>query len=176
MGNKDRDKNKSDSENRLKKIHIKEEIMRRAIELAIKNVDLGYGPFAAIITDFDGQVISSQSNSVIRDDCPTKHAEINTIEKACKKIGKDGLRKCVIYSTTEPCPMCFGAIHWAKIPIIVYGSRISDAKILGMNELKISNQRLKTLSDSQILLIKDYMRDEALEIFDRFKKKKGKLY
>ena len=78
---------------------------------------------------------------------------------------------CVIYSTTEPCPMCFSAIHWAKIDTIVYGTNIQDVQDLGFNELELSNQTMKKKGKSPVEIIEGFMRDECKELLDEWSKK-----
>ena len=91
-----------------------EELMRRAIELSENSVKSGGGPFGAVIAR-DGEIIAEGSNNVTIDMDPTAHAEVSTIRKACKKLGTFDLSGCVIYTSCEPCPMCFGAIYWAHL-------------------------------------------------------------
>ena len=78
------------------------------------------GPFGAVIV-YKGRALSVAHNTVLKKNDPTCHAEINAIREASRKLKTFDLRHCVIYSTTEPCPMCFAAIHWARIPLVVYG-------------------------------------------------------
>ena len=88
--------------------------MREAIQLANASVRRGGGPFGAVIVK-DGAIIAGSSNSVTIDNDPTAHAEVNTIRQACRKLGTFDLSDCVIYTSCEPCPMCLGAIYWARI-------------------------------------------------------------
>ena len=100
--------------------------MEMAIREARKNLrTLGGGPFGACVVR-DGAVLAVARNTVLRNDA-TAHAEINAIRKACRRLGTHDLSGSVIYSTTEPCPMCFSAVHWARIGTIVYGTNIADA-------------------------------------------------
>jgi guanine deaminase len=96
---------------------------RRAIREARKNlVRPDGGPFGACIVK-DGRIVAAARNTVLRNDA-TCHAEVNAIRKASKKLGTFDLTGCEIYSTTEPCPMCFGAIHWARIGTVHYSAGI----------------------------------------------------
>jgi guanine deaminase len=125
--------------------------MKLAIEQARKNFKtLSGGPFGACVVR-KGRVIAACRNTVFKNDA-TCHAEINAIRKASRKLGTYELSDCVIYSTTEPCPMCFTAIHWAGIKRIIYGAKTSDAKKAGFNELNISDARLASLGKSNIRL------------------------
>ncbi len=138
--------------------------MRRAIAEALKNlVRPAGGPFGACIVR-DGRVLAAARNTVLRDDA-TCHAEVNAIRRASKKLGTFDLSGCVIYSTTEPCPMCFGAIHWARIDEVVFGTGIRDAARAGFNELRIPNDRMKALGGSRVRLVPGFLREECLELF-----------
>ncbi len=114
----------------MSKMNITEkdrEFMREAIRLANESVKNGGGPFGAVIVK-DNEIIAGSSNSVTIDNDPTAHAEVNTIRQACKKLGTFDLSGCVIYTSCEPCPMCLGAIYWAKIDRIYYGNNRTDAR------------------------------------------------
>lgn len=126
------------------------------------------GPFGACIVK-NGKIITLGHNSVLADLDPTAHAEVNAIRSAAKILGSYDLSGCVIYSTTEPCPMCFSAIHWAKIDEIVYGTNIADVQRLGFNELEISNQHMKAEGKSPVTIIADFLRDECLTLLDDWK-------
>jgi guanine deaminase len=139
--------------------------MRRAVREARRNlVRPDGGPFGACIVK-DGRVVAAARNTVLRDDA-TCHAEINAIRRASKKLGTFDLSGCEIYSTTEPCPMCFGAIHWARIGTVYYGTGIRDAARAGFHELRVSNAQLKALGRSRIVLVPGVQRPECLELFE----------
>jgi guanine deaminase len=138
--------------------------MDRAIREARQNlVRPDGGPFGACIVK-DGQIIAAARNTVLKDDA-TCHAEVNAIRKASKTLGTFDLTGCEIYSTTEPCPMCFGAIHWARIGAVYFGTGIRDAAGAGFHELEISNARMKVLGRSRIRLVPGFLRAECLELF-----------
>ena len=107
------------------------------------------GPFGAVIAQ-GTRVIAAASNSVLASHDPTCHAEVNAIRAACEKLGTHLLTGLDIYSTTEPCPMCFSAIHWAQMKHVYYGTTIADVKKLGFNELTVSNVVLKKLGKSPV--------------------------
>jgi tRNA(Arg) A34 adenosine deaminase TadA len=139
--------------------------MIRAVREAQKNlVRPEGGPFGACIVK-DGRVVAAARNTVLRNDA-TCHAEVNAIRKASKKLGTFDLTGCVVYSTTEPCPMCFGAIHWARIGTVYYGTGIRDAAKAGFHELRISNAQMRALGRSKIRLVPGFMRAECLELFE----------
>jgi tRNA(Arg) A34 adenosine deaminase TadA len=109
------------------------------------------GPFGACIVR-NGSIVAVACNRVLASGNPTQHAEVVAIGRAAKNLGTHILKGCTIYSTTEPCPMCFSAIHWAQIDRIVFGTGIADVKRLGFNELSISNHTLKRLGRSTLVL------------------------
>lgn len=147
--------------------------MRLAIDKARQGIENGQVPFGACIVK-DGEVISCAHNTVLEDTDSTGHAEINAIREACKILNTIDLSRCVIYSTCEPCPMCFSACHWARISKIVYGTRIKDAKELGFSELSVTDDRMKMLGKSKIRIVGDFLREENLELFKLWSKRKDK--
>jgi guanine deaminase len=142
--------------------------MARAIREARKNlVRPDGGPFGACVVKH-GLVVAVARNTVLANDA-TCHAEVNAIRKASKKLGTFDLSGCEIYSTTEPCPMCFGAIHWARIGTVYFGAGIGDAARAGFHELRISDAQMKTLGRSRIRLVPGVLRAECLELFKTWK-------
>jgi tRNA(Arg) A34 adenosine deaminase TadA len=137
--------------------------MRLAIQEARKNLkDMAGGPFGACIVR-DNKVLAIARNRVLRKDA-TCHAEINAIREASRRIGDFDLSGCQIYSTTEPCPMCFSAIHWARIDKVIYGTAIADVKRLGFNELAISNKKMKAAGKSKVKITKGFMLRECRKL------------
>ena len=108
----------------------KEELMRRAIKLSADSVRNGGGPFGAVIAR-NGEIIAEGSNGVTIYNDPTAHAEVSTIRKACQKLNTFDLSGCEIYTSCEPCPMCFGAIYWAHLDKIYYANDRKDAADIG---------------------------------------------
>jgi len=145
-----------------------EKYMRVAIAKAREGIESGQTPFGACIVK-DGEVVSTAHNHVWASTDITAHAEIAAIREACKKMGTVDLTGCVIYSTCEPCPMCYSAIHWARIDTIVYGANIADAEKGGFNEIPISNEQLKDLGNDNVTLVKDYLKEECAALFDEWK-------
>jgi tRNA(Arg) A34 adenosine deaminase TadA len=141
--------------------------MRLAIETTRTGLAKGQTPFGAVITKNNELVIAAH-NVVWETTDITAHAEVNALRLACKKLGLIDLKGCTIYSTTEPCPMCFSAIHWANIDRIVYGTSIADAVAAGFNELPISNLDMKRLGHSRVEVVPDFLRDEAKDLFRIF--------
>jgi tRNA(Arg) A34 adenosine deaminase TadA len=150
-----------------------EKFMRLAISKAKQGVEMGQTPFGVCITK-DGEVVSCVHNIVWESMDITAHAEIHAIREACKKLNTVDLSGCVVYSTCEPCPMCFSACHWAKISKIVYGTRIEDAKKLGFSELAISNKEMKQFGNSPIELSGDLLREENSALFEFWYKRADK--
>ena len=126
--------------------------MHLALREASRGMRTGQGgPFGACIVK-DGIIVTVAHNRVLVSGNPTQHAEVVAIGRAAKELGTHVLKGCTIYSTTEPCPMCFSAIHWAQIDRIVFGTGIADVKRLGFNEISISNRTLKRLGRSRVTL------------------------
>jgi guanine deaminase len=142
--------------------------MQMALEWARKGVAAGQSPFGAVIAR-DGAVLACAHNTVIARHDPSAHAEVNAIRAACRKLGVIDLAGATIYSTTEPCPMCFTAIHWAKISRIVYGATIENARMAGFQELCVSNQQLKDLGGSKVIVEAGLMREECAALFRSYR-------
>jgi guanine deaminase len=107
------------------------DFMRRTIALGLENVRSGTGgPFAALIVK-DGAVISEGANCVTTTNDPTAHAEVVAIREACRKLGNFQLSGCDLYTTCEPCPMCLGAIYWARPARVYYACLAADAAAAG---------------------------------------------
>ncbi len=147
--------------------------MRRAIEKAGCGINEGQAPFGACIVKGE-KVIACEHNTVCKDTDITAHAEINAIRAACRKLDTIDLSGCIIYSTCEPCPMCFSACHWGKISKIVYGARIDDAKKLGFCELAISDETMRQSGNSKVEIVRDFLREENLGLFGMWSKQKDK--
>lgn len=146
---------------------MNKEFMRLAIKEAGKNLKkMDGGPFGACVVK-GNKILAVARNLVLKEDA-TCHAEMNAIRAASRRLKTFDLSGCIIYSTNEPCPMCFAAIHWARIDKIVYGTTTKDAKRAGFNELEITDRRLKSLGKSKVKIIPGYMRQECLELFERF--------
>jgi tRNA(Arg) A34 adenosine deaminase TadA len=144
-----------------------EKFMRLAIEKAREGMKKGQSPFGACVVK-NGEVISCVHNVVWQTTDITAHAEVHAIREACKKLGVVDLEGCVIYSTCEPCPMCFSAIHWANISKIVFGGRIADAQDGGFSELTIPNEEMKKLGGSPVEIVAGFMKKENVELFEEW--------
>ena len=151
------------------------DFMQNAIDVAREGIRSGQTPFGACIAK-DGKVVSCAHNTVWKDNDSTAHAEINAIRQACKSLGTIDLSGCTIYSTTEPCPMCFSAIHWARIGDIVYGASIEDARKAGFNELAISNDAMTRMGRSRIKIQKGVKAEACNALFSEWLAGRPKPY
>lgn len=149
--------------------------MQEAIDEARKtmNENIG-GPFGAMIVK-DNQIIAISSNTVLGDNDPTAHAEINAIRKACKKLNTYDLSGCILYATGYPCPMCLSAIIWANIKEVYYGTNLDDAKKIGFRDDFIYDF-IRNGNEGEILTIKNIDRDSCLELFREYQEKNKKIY
>lgn len=150
-----------------------EQLMRKAIELSVENVKNGGGPFGAVIAR-NGEIVATGVNRVTANNDPTAHAEVTAIRNATAKLGTFCLDDCVIYTSCEPCPMCLGAIYWARLKKIYFANNKTDAKNIGFDDSFIYDElalpRLERKLPSQIL-----MRDEALLAFNLWSEKTDKV-
>ena len=140
------------------------EFMRRAIALALDNVHTGRGgPFAALVVK-DGAVVSEGANCVTTTNDPTAHAEVVAIREACRKLGNFQLSGCDLYTTCEPCPMCLGAIYWARPDRVVYACVAADAAAAGFDDAFIYDE-LKVPLVARRIPMQQLLREESLAIF-----------
>jgi guanine deaminase len=149
--------------------------MQKAIDVARSGIKKGNSPFGACIIK-DGKVVAAAHNTVLTKKDSTNHAEMNAIRLACRKLESFDLSGCSIYTTTEPCPMCFSAIHWARIGRMVHGTYIKDVKALGFSELTLSDRRMKREGGSPVRIECGFMRNECMELLRDWEKGKGKTY
>jgi guanine deaminase len=147
--------------------------MARAIQLSIENVlSGGGGPFGAVVVK-DGEIISEGVNGVTESNDPTAHAEITAIRVACARLQSFELKGCEIYTSCEPCPMCLGAIYWARPDRIYFGNTAADAAKIGFDDSLIYREMSEPLSGRRIPTIQ-MMREEALEAFRAWDEKRDK--
>ena len=124
--------------------------MEEAVKEAFKGMRKGEGgPFGAVIV-LNGEIIARAHNEVLTTNDPTMHAEVNAIRKATKKLGRFDLSDCEIYSSCEPCPMCFAAIHWAKMKKLYYGASRFDAAAIDFDDQYIYDVINKTATEQQV--------------------------
>lgn len=137
--------------------------MRRAIELARQGMNQGAGgPFGAVVVR-DGLIVGEGWNRVIGTNDPTAHGEVTAIRDACTRLGTFSLAGCEIHTTGQPCPMCLGAIHWARIERIYYGFRIEDAAAIGFDDTEFFRQMVLP-PEERMIPAGELCRAEALEL------------
>jgi len=147
--------------------------MRRAIALALENVRTARGgPFAALVAKH-GSVIGEGANSVTATNDPTAHAEIVAIRAACRALGTFQLTDCELYTTCEPCPMCLGAIYWARPARVFYAGIATDAANAGFDDAFIYEE-LRRPPEARRIPMTQLMREEALAIFAAWKQQANK--
>lgn len=148
--------------------------MRQAIELALRNVrESSGGPFAALVVR-QGAIIARGTNLVTTMNDPTAHAEIVAIRNACAALRSFQLSGCDIYTTCEPCPMCVGAIFWARPAKVFYGNTREDAAAIGFDDSFIYTQIALPPAQREIPMLQ-ILRDEALAAFRDWEKKPNKV-
>jgi guanine deaminase len=152
---------------------IPAEFMRRAIALGLHNVRTGGGgPFAALVVK-DGRVVAEGVNRVTTTNDPTAHAELVAIREACRKLGDFQLSGCDLYTTCEPCPMCLGAIYWARPARVLYACVAADAAAAGFDDAFIY-QELKLPLAGRRTPMEQLLREESLAIFSLWKSQEKK--
>jgi guanine deaminase len=153
---------------------MSDSFMARAIELSLESVHSGRGgPFGALIVR-DGAIIAEGTNRVTGRNDPTAHAEIVAIRAACQKTRTFELRDCEIYASCEPCPMCLGAIYWARLARVFYAGLASDASAAGFDDSLIYGELGRAPADRKIPMI-PLMREQALEAFRAWAAKPDKI-
>ncbi len=148
--------------------------MARAIQLSIENVrtDRG-GPFGAVVAK-GGAIVAEGVNCVTATNDPTAHAEMIAIREACRKLGTFELNGCEIYTSCEPCPMCLGAIYWARPDRVYFGNTAADASNAGFDDSFIYREIPRPHSERKIPMV-PLMREEALEAFRAWEKLPNKI-
>ena len=146
--------------------------MREAIRLASESVRNGGGPFGAVIVK-DGEIVAGCNNRVTINNDPTAHAEVTTIREACQRLNTYDLSGCRIYTSCEPCPMCLGAIYWARLDRIYYGNTRKDARDIEFADDFIYEELDKPLDQRTVPII-SLLREEAAESFRLWQEKSDK--
>lgn len=132
------------------------------------------GPFGAIITDKEGNIIAKGNNQVLKNNDPTAHAEVVAIRNACKKLNTYDLSNYILYTSCEPCPMCLSAIIWSNIKEIYYACTKNDAAEIGFRDNMIY-EYLKG-NNKDLINLKQIDRDECIELFEKYKKQDKTIY
>jgi guanine deaminase len=150
------------------------ELMRRAIALSAEKMREGLGgPFGAVIAR-DGAIIAQGYNRVTSANDPTAHAEVSAIREACTALGSFTLAGCEIYTSCEPCPMCLGAIYWARLDRVYYANTRVDAAAIGFDDARIYQEFLAAIDDRSVPLIR-LGADEAKLVFEEWMAKPDKI-
>jgi len=149
------------------------QFMRQAIQLSLENIKNGGGPFGAVIVR-NGQVIAQGTNRVTLLNDPTAHAEVIAIRKAAQVVGSFDLSDCEIYSSCEPCPMCLGAIYWARLRRIYYGNSKHDAAQISFDDAFIYDELELPLNERKVAAVQ-LLPDEAILAFDAWSKSEDKI-
>ena len=153
---------------------MNEQFMREAIELSREKMRQGTsGPFGAVVVK-DNLIIGRGYNQVTANNDPTAHAEVQAIRNACQQLNTFTLSDCVIYTSCEPCPMCLGAIWWARIDKIVYAANRTDAAKAGFSDDDFY-QELSKENHQRSVSMQELMRAEAVVTFDEWIKKTDKI-
>jgi len=148
--------------------------MARAIQLSLENVSSGRGgPFGAVVVK-DGNVVAEAANQVTATNDPTAHAEVLAIRQACQKLGFFELKGCDLYTSCEPCPMCLGAIYWARIDRVYFGNFAADAARIGFDDSAIYAEIKQPHAEREIPMMQ-IMREEALAAFRAWEQHPGKI-
>lgn len=157
-----------------KELQAHKNFLREAIRLAHENVATGRGgPFGAVIVK-DGQIIARGSNQVLSSQDPTLHAEVDAIRTACKKLNTFDLKDCIIYSSCEPCPMCLGAIYWARPKALYFAADRYTAARHGFDD-KFIYDELALPSEGRHIHTECIALDGNEEPFERWDKKEDKV-
>lgn len=153
------------------------EILQAAVNRARQtmNQNIG-GPFGAAIINEKGEILAVSSNSVLRDNDPTAHAEVNAIRAACRQIGSYDLSGCVLYTTAYPCPMCLSAIIWANIKKVYFGCRPQDAEAIGFRDDFIYRFIENKCADKSVLEIAELDREDCLRLFAKYQQSNKTIY
>ena len=148
--------------------------MRRAIEEALEHLPaMAGGPFGVCLVRGD-EVLAVAHNTVLKDHDPTCHGETNAIRLAARKLKSYDLSGCEIYSTAEPCPMCFAAIHWARIGRLIYGTAIGEVARLGFNELTLSSAQMQALGRSPVVIYPGFLADACRQLLAEWARMPGR--
>ena len=151
-----------------------EAFMREAIALSLSNINTcNGGPFGAVIVK-NGEIIARGANNVTSTNDPTAHAEVVAIRQACERLQTFQLTGCEIYASCEPCPMCLGAIYWARLDKLYYANTKTDAAAINFDDKFIYEELEKPL-DQRSLFTRQLLRDEALEAFKKWSQMDEKI-
>lgn len=140
-----------------------EDGMRAVIERCSEAINAGEAPFAAMVVK-DGEILSLEHDLVRSTQDPTAHSQMLAIRTACEKLGTKDLAGCTLYTTCEPCPMCFGAAFFTHVSRVVYGATIGDAALAGYDQMPIFASQLKTMARAEVELEAEVFRDQCVAL------------
>lgn len=148
--------------------------LKRAIQLAEEGMDKGEGgPFGAVIVKH-GEIIAEANNKVTGNNDPTAHAEVVAIREACEKLQDFQLKDCILYTSCEPCPMCLGAIYWARPKKVFYALNRKDAAKIGFDDQFVYDEIAREMDERKIPFI-NIMREEGLPVFEKWERKGNRI-
>jgi tRNA(Arg) A34 adenosine deaminase TadA len=150
----------------------REKFMYEAIKLAEKSIDNGGGPFGAVIVH-ENKIVAKAYNQVVLKNDPTAHAEVEAIRAACETLKTHKLDHCAIYSSSEPCPMCLGAVYWAHIDQLFYGSSRQAVNHIGFDDQRIYNE-FDLAGAKRKIKASQHLESEAKKVLVKWKEKADK--
>lgn len=150
-----------------------EDFMQQAIALSLEGMHAGEGgPFGCVIVK-DGKIIGRGNNKVLLNNDPTAHAEVTAIRDACAAIQNFQLDGCTVYSSCEPCPMCLGAIYWARPAAVYFANTREEAAAIGFDDSMIYDEMAANLADRRIPIVHK-PNTNALSVFKKWQAKPDK--
>jgi len=150
-----------------------EDFMRRAIALSREHMEAGHGgPFGAVVVK-DGKVIGEGWNQVTSANDPTAHAEVMAIREACRNLGTFDLSGAAIYASSEPCPMCLGAIYWARLECVYFANSRTDVAAISFDDARLYDE-ISAPPEKRSLPMIRLLAEEALEVFEAWRAKPDK--
>lgn len=150
-----------------------EQLIERAIRLSVENVAQGGGPFGAVVAR-RGEIVAEGVNRVTALNDPTAHAEVQAIRLAAQRLGRFDLSDCELYASCEPCPMCLGAIYWARLSRLYYAATQHDAAAAGFDDALIYRE-MALAPSLRRLPTASFSREEALEAFRRWREQVDRI-
>lgn len=150
-----------------------ENFMQQAIDLSLQGISTNEGgPFGCVIVKGD-KIVGKGNNRVTSSNDPTAHAEVVAIREACKNLGTFQLQDCEIYTSCEPCPMCLGAIYWARPKVVYFANNREDAAEIGFDDSMIYNEINAPIEKRKIPIL-PLKRNDALKVFKAWAEKADK--
>jgi tRNA(Arg) A34 adenosine deaminase TadA len=150
------------------------QLLLRAVELSRQGMHRGAGgPFGAVIAR-DGKIVGEGYNRVTSANDPSAHAEVEAIRTACRHLGSFELRGCTIYASCEPCPMCLGAIYWARLDRLVYANTSADAAAIHFDDAELHAQLSRPLNQQKLPSVHIAL-SEARSVFEEWSRLEAKI-